>query len=256
MLKFMQKKPALIWIDETQELPNLDNAAAFNSPIDGLIAAGGGLHVNRLREAYAKGLFPWFSQGQPILWWSPDPRMVLQTDHFKLHRSFRKTLQSFTQTEKHEIRIDTAFEATIRHCAQQARAGQNGTWIVEEMIRAYLAFHAAGFAHSLETWIDGQLVGGLYCVNIGQCIFGESMFSLQSNASKIALAALVAFAKAHDISWIDCQQNTPHLASLGAREIHRSQFLEWIRQAKQIQSPRWEFRPIYWQHLLPPKPEL
>jgi leucyl/phenylalanyl-tRNA--protein transferase len=213
---------------------------------EGLLAAGGGLSVERLREAYSKGCFPWFSEGQPVLWWSPDPRMVLQVAHFRFHRSLRQWMK---QQKNWEIRIDTAFDAVIEHCARAPRPGQNGTWIVADMVSAYKALHTAGFAHSIETWIDGQLTGGLYCVSIGHAVFGESMFSLVPNGSKIALAALVAFCKANQVSMVDCQQKTPHLSLMGGGEVPRSQFLNHILLAQTLPPLRWHFDPLYWAEL-------
>lgn len=241
------------WLDCDTPLPTPESAQKKGSPLAGLVAAGGGLSVTRLCEAYQQGMFPWFSEGQPVLWWSPDPRMVLPTQNFKLHRSLRKTLHHFIESPNCEIRMDTAFPDVIRCCAQAPRHGQAGTWIVEEMIEAYIALHNAGLAHSVETWIDHQLVGGLYCVSIGNTLFGESMFAHQTDASKIALAALVAFARAHQLDWIDCQQNTKHLASLGAHEIHRSDFLNLVRNAAQSVDRTWLFQPSHWEHLLPQK---
>jgi leucyl/phenylalanyl-tRNA--protein transferase len=182
--------------------------------------------------------------------------MVLNTSEFKLHRSLRKTLQQFIDSEDCEIKIDSDFSAVIRHCAQTPRAGQPGTWILEEMISAYEALHAAGFAHSVETWRNGQLIGGLYCVSIGDTLFGESMFALQTDASKIALAALVAFARSQGLAWIDCQQNTKHLASLGAREMPRSDFLTLLRAASKDTQHAWIFRLATWQTLIPQKASL
>lgn len=240
------------WLDFDTPLPAPESAQKIGSPVAGLVAAGGGLSVNRLCEAYKEGMFPWFCDGQPILWWSPDPRMVLCTTDFKLHRSLRKTLQTFQKSPNSEIRIDSAFEQVIRHCAQSPRKGQAGTWILEEMIQAYIALHHAGFAHSVETWVDGNLVGGLYCVSIGDTLFGESMFATQTDASKIALAGLVAFARAQGLAWIDCQQNTKHLASLGAREMERSEFLKLVRQAPKQTRRSWKFAPETWDHVLAP----
>lgn len=238
------------WLEPDSPLPAPELAQKNGSALEGLVAAGGGLSVGRLCEAYQQGMFPWFSQGQPVLWWSPDPRMVLQTADFKLHRSFRKTLHSFIMDDQCEIRINHDFSAVIRHCAQASRKGKPGTWIVEEMILAYEALHAQGLAHSVETWQDNRLVGGLYCVSMGDTLFGESMFALQTDASKIALAALVAFARHHELAWIDCQQNTAHLASLGAREMPRMKFLKLVREARKDVSRAWLFQPEYWQTLL------
>ena len=239
------------WLDDQTPLPPAHTAQGEASSLRGLVAAGGGLSVGRLVEAYGQGIFPWFSEGQPILWWSTDPRMVLRVDNFKLHRSLRKTLQKFAAKPNMAVRIDSAFEQVIQHCANVSRQGQAGTWILPEMVAAYIKLHHAGYAHSVETWVDGQLVGGLYCVAIGKAVFGESMFALQTDASKIALAALVAFARAHGIQWIDCQQNTRHLASLGAREVGRAEFLQWVAQDQRREAPTWVFTPQDWQQLWP-----
>lgn len=207
--------------------------------------------MGSLRAAYRRGIFPWFSEGQPILWWSPDPRMVLQVDRFRLHPSMRKTLRRFVRTPRCEIRFDHDFARVIAQCASQPRGASTGTWIVPDMQLAYRQLHQAGLAHSVETWIDGELVGGLYCVAIGQAVFGESMFSRVSDASKIALAALVAFCRAHGVRLIDCQQTTRHLQSLGATEITRTQFLRHCEAAAGLPAPAWVFEPLYWRQLLP-----
>ena len=214
------------WLDGADDaLPEAREALGPESEAPGLVAAGGGLGVERLGEAYGKGIFPWYSRGQPVLWWSPDPRMVLLPDEFKLARSLRKTLRRFAATQGCEIRIDHDFRAAITACATAPRGGETGTWIVPEMIEAYCAWHVAGRAHSVETWIDGELAGGLYGVSIGRMFFGESMFAHRTDASKIALAALVAFCRSHGVETIDCQQRTSHLASFGGRELPRSRFL-------------------------------
>jgi len=244
------QKNNIPWIEKSDPLPPAYSACSDEaSGLKGLVAAGGGLSVERLLEAYSHGMFPWYSEGQPVLWWSPTPRMVLEVENFKLHRSLRKTLQKFTQTPSASITFDTAFDRVIEHCAAFEREGQNGTWILEDMVSAYQALHRAGFAHSVETWIEGELVGGLYCVSIGKAVFGESMFALQTDASKIALSALVAFAKQHGITWIDCQQNTKHLAFLGAHEIPQAAFLQSVDKAVTQTAPTWEFLPLYWKNL-------
>jgi leucyl/phenylalanyl-tRNA--protein transferase len=244
------QKNHISWIDESDPLPPALSACMDEaSGMKGLVAAGGGLSVQRLLEAYSQGMFPWYSEGQPILWWSPSPRMVLEVENFKLHRSLRKTLQKFVQMPFSSVTFDTAFDRVIEHCSAFKRQGQNGTWILQDMVGAYQALHRAGFAHSVETWIDGELVGGLYCVSIGKAIFGESMFALQTDASKIALSALVAFAKQNEIRWIDCQQNTRHLASLGAHEIAQVDFLHAVNKAVTQTAPTWEFLPLYWKNL-------
>ena len=205
-------------------LPDPERIPVQPGDIPGLIAAGGELSPERLGEAYAKGIFPWYSEGQPILWWSPDPRMVLLPAEFALSRSLKKTIRRFIATPGCELRVDSATGRVIEACSQAPREGQDGTWIVAEMIAAYRAWHALGRVHSFETWTCGELAGGLYGVGLGRMFFGESMFALRTDASKIALAALVAFCRARGIETIDCQQRTAHLASFGGREIARSEF--------------------------------
>ena len=195
---------------------------------NGLLAAGGDLSVPRLLVAYRHGIFPWFNPDEPILWWSPDPRMVLFPQEFKLSRSLRKRLGR----GDFQVRVDTAFTQVMRECAAP-REGAAGTWISEAMIQAYTELHQAGHAHSIETWRRGEsgeeiLVGGLYGVGIGRVFFGESMFMRQTDASKVAFAHLAGWLRQHDYSVIDCQMSTPHLASLGAREIPRSEFTELL----------------------------
>lgn len=238
------------WLAAGESFPPLEEAWSHHDPAPGLLAAGAALDVPTLVLAYSRGIFPWFSLGQPPLWWSPDPRMVLQTHDFKLHRSLRKTLAHFQAKPGCELRFDSAFERVINACADKPRAGQPGTWIVPDMVQAYTSLHRAGHAHSVETWVDGELVGGLYCVNLGRMVFGESMFAHQSDASKIALAALVAFCRAQEMAMIDCQQNTRHLASLGAGEISRAEFVFHLARNVGQTAPLWEFKPVYWDQLL------
>jgi len=230
-------------------LPDPGHGAA-GGEIPGLVAAGGELTPARLDEAYRKGIFPWFSEGQPVLWWSPDPRMVLLPAEFKLARSLRKAIRQFLATPGARIRIDSATRRVITSCATVAREGETGTWIVAEMIDAYAAWHALGRVHSFETWIDGELAGGLYGVAIGRMFFGESMFAHRTDASKIALAALVAFCRAHAIETIDCQQKTPHLASLGGREIARGEFQRRLRDAVTLSDVAdWSYDLRLWEEL-------
>ena len=244
----------LPWVAPGTPLPSPQHAWPAGSDAPGLLAAGADLSVSTLINAYSHGIFPWFSRGKPILWWSPDPRMVLHVANFKLSRSLKKTLQHFIKSSACEIRIDTDFEQVIHSCAHAPRRGQNGTWIVPEMIQAYSQLHQAGFAHSIETWINGQLVGGLYCVAFGRAVFGESMFTKATDASKIALCALVAFCKKNDVRSIDCQQNTSHLASLGAAEVKRHDFLEHIKIAQTHSSPHWQFELSLWDSILHTEP--
>jgi leucyl/phenylalanyl-tRNA---protein transferase len=239
----------LPWLEPGAPFPDASAAWGPQSDAPGLLAAGNALSPDVLQSAYSQGIFPWFSDGQPVLWWSPDPRMVLQIQNFKLHRSLRKTLQRFTADTTCEIRIDSEFRKVIIHCAQATRRGQGGTWIVPEMVEAYCALHAQGSAHSVETWRNGQLVGGLYCVALGKAVFGESMFALQTDASKIALAALVALCRSNGVQMVDCQQNTSHLGSLGAAEMPRGDFIEHVQQAMHQGPMRWHFSPLYWQLL-------
>ena len=238
------------WLSDGETFPPASAAWGLNDPAPGLLAAGSTLEVDNLVSAYSKGIFPWFSAGQPVLWWSPDPRMVLEAANFRLHLSLRKTLVRFRNDDACEIRFDSAFQLVIKSCATTPRLGQAGTWIVADMVEAYIALHAAGHAHSVETWVHGELVGGLYCVNLGGMVFGESMFAHATDASKIAIAALVAFCRRHGISMIDCQQNTRHLASLGASEITRELFLAHVTKNVTLPSPRWKFKPLYWNELL------
>ena len=244
--------PSLPWLQADDPFPPVESAWGPNDPIDGLLAAGADLSVPRLVSAYSQGIFPWYSKGQPILWWSPNPRMVLPPSAFKCHASLRKTIRSGLKNGRLRVTFDHAFDPVIDQCAQVHRPGQGGTWIVRDMVKAYQALHRAGVAHSVEVWLDNELAGGLYCVQLGRMLFGESMFSLQTNASKIALAALVAYARQHAICLIDCQQNTPHLASLGAYEISRSAFIEAVQPAIQAPTPHWRFDSVYWDLVLSP----
>lgn len=240
----------LPWLEPGSAFPPVERAWGARSDAPGLLAAGGDLSVHTLRDAYSKGIFPWFSDGQPILWWSPDPRMVLSVAHFRVRRSLRRALVRFVTDARCEVRIDSAFADVITACANTPRRGQPGTWILPEMVQAYTRLHQVGNAHSVETWIDGKLAGGLYCVALGRAVFGESMFSHQSDASKIALAALVCFCRQHSVLSIDCQQNTDHLTSLGATEAPRQDFLAHIQRAATAPPLEWRFSPLYWNHIL------
>ena len=209
------------WLGRDDPFPNLDRA--LREP-NGLLAAGADLSPGRLLMAYRQGIFPWYGPGEPVLWWSPDPRMVLVPDEFKVSRSLAKRLRR----RDYEVRVDSAFERVMRTCAEP-RDGQRGTWIVDEMVRAYCRLHELGHAHSVETWIAGELVGGLYGVAIGRMFYGESMFSRATDASKIALAHLAAQLARWGFGLIDCQMETAHLASLGARPITRGDFQDRLR---------------------------
>lgn len=207
----------LTWLERGEPFPPVEQA--LREP-NGLLCAGADLAVPRLLAAYRSGIFPWYSDDQPILWWSPDPRMVLFCDELKVSRSLSKSARN----KCFETRMDTAFAKVIKACAEP-RKGESGTWISAQMQAAYVALHRAGHAHSFETWLEGRLVGGLYGVAIGRAFFGESMFSRETDASKVALVALVEELRRRGFPMIDCQQRTPLLASMGGREIPRRQFL-------------------------------
>jgi leucyl/phenylalanyl-tRNA--protein transferase len=193
---------------------------------DGLLAVGGDLAPERILSAYRQGIFPWFSPGQPILWWSPDPRAVLLPEKLKVSRSLRKTINKGS----FRVTFDTAFEQVIRACAATPRRGQPGTWITEEMQQAYIHLHRMGHAHSAESWSGDELVGGLYGLRLGRVFYGESMFSRRTDASKVAFVHLVRKLQEEGVVLIDCQVTTDHLLSLGAEEIPRRRFVELLRQ--------------------------
>ncbi|WP_028101852.1 leucyl/phenylalanyl-tRNA--protein transferase [Pseudoduganella violaceinigra] len=216
------------WLDVNTPFPDVSEALTTDAP--GLLAAGADLSPNRLLAAYQRGIFPWFSEGQPILWWSTDPRMVLRTADFKVSDSLKKTLKKIARdTGRWEVRFDSAFEQVMRACAAPRRDGP-GTWISEDIIAGYTGLHQQGYAHSSELWLDGELVGGAYGVSIGAMFYGESMFARVTDGSKVALAYLVHFLRQHGVELIDCQQETGHLASLGARPIARKDFIAHLQK--------------------------
>lgn len=214
------------WLAGRPAFPSVDTALAEPA---GLLAAGGDLTPEWLLAAYKRGIFPWYSGGEPILWWSPDPRLVLRPDEMKVSRSLRRTLRQ----GRFEVRFDTAFSAVMAACAAPREPG-GGTWITSEMQSAYLRMHELGYAHSVEAWEGTELVGGLYGMALGRAFFGESMFSRRTDASKIALAHLTIHLKKHDFAIIDCQMTTNHLLSLGAAEMPRQEFCRglaaWTRE--------------------------
>jgi leucyl/phenylalanyl-tRNA---protein transferase len=221
------------WLDKTSPFPDVSRALTELDGAAGLLAAGADLSPERLLDAYQHGIFPWFSEGQPILWWSTDPRMVLHTDHFTISHSLKKKLRKIqrgTMPGNWQIRFDSAFEAVMRSCAAP-RTPEGGTWISEEIVRGYCGLHRQGYAHSSEVWLDDQLVAGAYGICIGRMFYGESMFTKVTDASKIALAFLVAFLKQNGVQIIDCQQETSHLASLGAEPVSRAEFIAHMQQA-------------------------
>ena len=210
------------WLQGDAPFPDIETALADPN---GLLAAGDDLSAERLLAAYRRGIFPWFSAGQPVLWWSPAPRMVLFPAELKVSRSLAKVLRN----SAYEIRFDTAFQDVMRACAAP-RPGQNGTWITDDMVNAYARLHSLGYAHSVETWVEGELAGGLYGIAIGGMFYGESMFMRRRDASKIALVQLVRQLATRGFGMIDCQMRTGHLASLGGREIPRTEFSQRLAE--------------------------
>lgn len=229
------------WLSSIDAFPPLHRALGADTDAPGLLAASAELSAQRLEEAYRSGIFPWYSAGQPVLWWSPDPRMVLQPSQMKISASLRKTLKNVLREDLWEIRIDVDFAATMHACAHAPREGQNGTWITPMIVDAYTALHAKSLAHSVETWYAGECVGGLYGVSIGKMFFGESMFARRTDASKIALAALCAHLHRQDVTLIDCQQNTQHLSRLGGAEMPRVDFMAHLRRAITLEPIAWPF---------------
>jgi len=223
----------IAWLGVDTPFPSL--ASALQEP-NGLLAVGGDLSPRRLLDAYRRGIFPWYSEGDPVLWWSPDPRMVLFPRELRVTRSLAKTLRN----KSYEVRFDTAFDEVVRGCATP-RPNQPGTWISAEMRAAYRRLHELGYAHSVETWVDGALAGGLYGVAMGRAFFGESMFARGRDASKIAFVHLVRRLAGEGYLLIDCQMHTPHLASLGAREVPRSEFARRLKDLVDYPRPpgRW-----------------
>jgi leucyl/phenylalanyl-tRNA---protein transferase len=233
----------LPWIAADEPLPSAKTALDEASGYSGLVCAGLDLSKERLLEAYSQGMFPWSSEGQPVLWWSPSPRMVLKLENFRLHRSLQKVMRRKLDDGGYgleggwQIRVNTAFQNVMRACAEP-RNGQDGTWITEAIVSAYSGLHSVGKAHSVEVWQIGtkdehgqateHLIGGLYGVCLGKMFYGESMFARQADSSKTALAWLVNFLSNHGVPMIDCQQNTKHLSFMGAKEIHRTEFLSSI----------------------------
>ena len=235
------KSPTITWIsanDPPETFPAIDGA--FDVP-DGLLAAGGDLSEERLLYAYRHGIFPWYDEGQPILWWSPDPRCVLRPHEFHIARRLRRTILRSNAT----LTFNRAFPDVVAACAED-REGQHGTWITPEMVEAYTELHGNGWAHSIEIWLNGDLIGGLYGLAIGRAFFGESMFSRRSNASKIAMLALCRELLRHDCEIIDCQVESPHLVSLGATMMPRSRFAAVLKDVCRSQErfAGWPAKPV------------
>lgn len=234
----------LPYLNQDTPFPRVDEA--LDEP-NGLLAAGGDLSAERLKHAYQKGIFPWYSEGEPILWWSPDPRAVFFVDNFKVHKSVIKTLKK----QQLQVTINHAFQEVIDACAAP-RNDDNGTWITDEMIEAYYDLHQLGDAHSIEVWQEDKLVGGIYGVATGGIFCGESMFSRISNGSKIALSCLINYLKPIGFKLIDCQIENPHLVSLGSSAISRELYLDLLNksQSNQVCRKVWQARPLNWRQLL------
>jgi leucyl/phenylalanyl-tRNA--protein transferase len=222
------------WLNANDPFPDVSQALTQEHGAAGLLAAGADLSAERLIEAYSHGIFPWYSQGQPVLWWSTDPRMVLLTKDFHVSTNLKKLYNKTMKDHHWTFSFDTAFEEVIRACSEP-RHHQDGTWISEEIIRAYTDLHQLGLAHSSEVWFDGQLVGGAYGVCLGKMFYGESMFARLSNASKMAFVHLVRFLREQKVEMIDCQQETSHLTSFGAKPISRDDFLVRMNNAIQLE---------------------
>lgn len=234
------------WLEPNTPFPDVSTALTEEDGAAGLLAAGADLSPQRLLEAYRHGIFPWYSEGQPVLWWSTDPRMVLHTAQLHVSHSLKKTLKkvecSRISDRRWDIRFDSAFEHVMRACAGPRSYGA-GTWISEDIVNGYTGLHRLGYAHSIEVWREDELVAGAYGVCIGRMFYGESMFTKVSDASKVALVYLVHFLKANGVAMIDCQQETHHLASLGAVPIARADFLAHLRSAV-TQPPIEQWEPI------------
>ena len=212
------------WLRPQDPFPPVEAALAEPNGPNGLLAAGADLSLERLLAAYRRGIFPWFNPGEPILWWSPDPRLVLFPDELRVSSSLKRVLKKGI----FQVTMDRAFREVIVQCAELRKGRGEDTWITPKMIEAYTRLHEMGYVHSVESWLEGNLVGGLYGVALGKAFFGESMFALRTDASKVAMVHLVRFLKERDFALIDCQQSTQHLKSFGAREIARSEFLRLL----------------------------
>ena len=214
------------------------------APNEGLLAYGGDLNPNRILKAYRMGIFPWYSEGDPILWWSPNPRLILYPQNLKISKSFRRVLRN----KEYEVKFDNNFEAVMRKCGEIPRKEQDGSWIVEEMVEAYCELHNMGFAHSVEVYMDSELVGGLYGIAMGRAFFGESMFSLRPNSSKIALKALSDVLSENGYDFVDCQVVTEHLLRMGAEVVSRDRFLDMLEDSLEVAGDIGSWKDIKWEY--------
>lgn len=238
----MTRASRIPWLGPLDAFPDPRTQADPDPEVPGLLAVSEHLEAQQLARAYRQGIFPWYSENQPVLWWSPNPRMVLHPKEFHVSESFQKTLRQVMKDESSEIRVDDDFTAVIQACATTSRKGQDGTWITHEIVNAYTTLFENKLAHSIALYKNEEIQGGLYCVAMGQMVFGESMFSRSSDSSKIALAALCAWCYDLGVDLIDCQQETPHLRSLGSRPIDRTAFLDHLAKATvTTTNPHWQF---------------
>lgn len=226
------------WLGESDSFPNPQTQSDPDPEVPGLLAVSERIFPGQLERAYRSGIFPWYSDHQPVLWWSPDPRMTLNPSELRVSHSLRKTIRSFLEDPMVTLGVDHDFSGVMRACATTERAGQDGTWITHEIMDAYTALHEQGRAHCITVERNAQAIGGLYCVSFGTMVYGESMFSKARDCSKLALAALCAWCYDHGVTLIDCQQETSHLRSLGARPMARTQFLQHVAQAVQAPAPK------------------
>ncbi len=234
--------------EDDYSIPSLDKSYIFPDPRysadEGLLAFGGDLSPNRILTAYRKGIFPWFNKDDPILWWSPNPRMILYPDEFKVNKSFKR----FLRQERYKIKFDNAFEEVINYCSNVDRDGQNGTWLIDDMKNAYIELFQMGFAHSIEVYENDILVGGLYGLSMGRVFFGESMFSLKSNASKVAFKALTDVLNSRGYDFIDCQVKNDYLAQMGAKDISRDKFLDELEESLTRSSDLGSWQDFKWEY--------
>jgi len=234
--------------DNDYTIPPLGSSYIFPNPRDsadeGLLAYGGDLSPNRILTAYRKGIFPWFNKNDPILWWSPNPRMILYPNEFKVNKSFRR----FLHQERYKIKFDNAFEEVINYCSTVYRDGQNGTWLIDDMKNAYIELFKMGFAHSVEVYEDNILVGGLYGLAMGRVFFGESMFSLKSNASKVGFKALSDVLDSRGYDFIDCQVKNDYLVQMGAKNINRDKFLDELEESLTRSSDLGSWQNFKWEY--------
>ncbi len=223
------------WLEDLGDFPNSSLALTAHDEADGLLCASATISAAHLQRSYPHGIYPWYNEGDPVLWWTPSQRAVLFTAEFKLHKSLRKTITRWQAAGRMQVHIDSAFGSVLSACANRPE----GTWMTAPLMQAYNDWHALGGVHSVETWLDGELVGGFYGVGLGRMFYGESMFSRIPDASKIALACFVQWFELQGGDIIDCQQDTAHLLSLGARTISRSDFEQFIAQRTQEKAPDW-----------------